>query len=171
MKKLILLLTLPLLAFALNIDFDTFSADFTQTVTNEHKKKIVYQGSLNVKKPDKAYWNYKKPIKKEVFINGGDIVVYEPELAQAVVMRKKNLPNIVEILKNAKELEGGKYKATSGQKEMVFTMSGGLPERITYKDDMENSVEIVLKNAKKNPSMSQSTFEFKVPAGVDVVKE
>jgi len=170
MKNLILL-AFPLWLFALSIDFDSLSADFTQTVTNEHKKKIVYTGILLVKKPDKAYWNYKKPVRKEIFINGDEIVVYEPELLQAVMMRKKNLPNIVEILKNAKELDGGKYKAVSGQKEMIFTMAGGMPERITYKDDMENSVEIVLKNGKKNASAPNSAFEFKAPANVDVIKE
>jgi outer membrane lipoprotein carrier protein len=170
MKKMILLM-LPLWIFALNIDFDSFSADFTQTVTNEYKKKIVYSGSLLVKKPDKAYWNYKKPIKKEVFINSGEVIVYEPELLQAVVMHKKNLPNIVEILKGAKELEGGKYRAMSGQKEMIFTMASGIPERITYKDDMDNSVEIVFKNVKKNFPAPSSLFEFKAPANIDVVKE
>jgi outer membrane lipoprotein carrier protein len=170
MKRIILLI-LPLWLLALNIDFDSFSADFTQTVTNEHKKKIVYSGSLVVKKPDKAYWNYKKPVKKEVFINGGDVVVYEPELLQAVMMHKKNLPNITEILKGAKELESGKYRAMSGQKEMIFTMASGIPERITYKDDMENSVEIVFKSVKKNFPAANSLFEFKAPANVDVVKE
>jgi len=169
--KRFILLFLPVFVFALNIDFDSFSADFTQTVTNEHKKKITYNGALIVKKPDKALWSYKKPVRKDVFVNGQQVIVYEPELSQAVYMNKKTMPSIDEMLKNAVDMGGGKYKANSGGKAVFFSMKDSLPQNITYADEMDNQVEIRFSNQKKNVQAPNSLFEFKATEGIDIIKQ
>lgn len=170
MRKLFLLFLLSLSLFALNLEFESFSADFIQTVTNEHKKSIVYSGSLTVKKPDKALWSYKKPIKKDLYLNASQIIVFEPDLAQAVYMTKKSVPNISEMIKSAVDIGGGRYK-TNGSKIVFFTMKDAIPHTISYRDDMDNSVEIVLSNQKKNPAVANSFFEFKPTADIDIVKQ
>ena len=170
MRNIFWLLLIPFYLFGLNIDFESFSADFSQTVTNEHNKKITYSGSLSVKKPDKALWNYKKPVKKELYINESQIIVYEPELMQAVYMHKKSMPSINEMLKSAVDLGGGKYKTRSADKDITFELTGSLPQNISYIDDMGNSVKIVFSNQKKNPPLTNANFEFNAPSGIDIIR-
>jgi outer membrane lipoprotein carrier protein len=169
--RLLFILILPIYLLALSADFDTLSADFTQTVTNEHKKEIVYSGDLSIKKPDKAIWRYSKPIKKDVYIYGTLVIVYEPELAQAVYMTKKNLPNINSLLKNAVVVGENRYKAKNDGRDIFFDMKDGVPHSITYHDDMDNAVEIKLSNQKKNIPVSNSAFEFVAPTGTDIIKQ
>lgn len=75
-------------SFGLSFDYDTFEASFTQTIKNKSGKKIEYSGRVVAKKPNPA-WEYTKNPSKTVYINSDSVIVYEPALAQAKYLKKR----------------------------------------------------------------------------------
>lgn len=85
-------------------DFDhikNFVANFKQT-TIQQGQKIIYSGRVFAAKPSHARWIYTSPLQKEVYINGEDIVIYEPRLFQATYSKTEKKIDILQILRLAK---------------------------------------------------------------------
>ena len=156
--------------FAFSIDYDGFEADFVQTVKNKSGKKIEYYGKLKAKKPDKGVWEYSKPVKKTVFVNGDSVIVYEPLLSQAKYLKKRNSISLDAILKNAKQNNDGTFSTKDGDITYNFSVSSGMVEKLWYKEAMDNDVTIAFDDRKKNQSIPNSTFEFKPSAEIDIIK-
>lgn len=169
-KKIFIVLLLAANLFALSFDYETFEATFTQTVKNKSGKKIEYTGKIAAKKPDMALWEYKKPIKKSVYINKDEVIVYEPLLSQAKYLKKKSSVSLESILKNAKKEGENLYSAKDGDVVYKFSVSNDMIERLTYKDSLDNEAEILFSSRKKNVNLPTSTFVFNPPADTDIIK-
>lgn len=156
--------------FGLSFDYDSFEANFVQTVTNKSGKKIVYSGKIIAKKPNLALWEYTKPTKKSVFLNDEGVIIYEPELFQAKYLKKRNSVSLESILKKAKPEGKNEYSAKDGDTIYHFSVSDNMIERLTYKDSLENDTEIVFSNRKKNIPIANKTFEFTPAPDIDIIK-
>ena len=157
-------------AFALQLDFESMSCDFTQSVQSG-KKVAVYSGTVIVKKPLKALWSYKKPIKKEVYVGKNEIVIFEPEIDQATVQKNKSGFAIEEILKNAKQKNAKQYEAVIDGTKITFELKDGFFDRLEYEDNLANSVTIKLTGCKKNIKLDDGIFVFKPSASVDIINK
>ena len=115
-------------------------------------------------------WEYSKPVKKTVFVNGDSVIVYEPLLSQAKYLKKRNSISLDAILKNAKQNNDGTFSTKDGDITYNFSVSSGMVEKLWYKDAMDNDVTIAFDGRKKNQSIPNSTFEFKPSAEIDIIK-
>lgn len=156
--------------FGINLEYDTFEAEFVQKVKNKSGKTIVYSGKLIAKKPDLALWEYVKPIKKSVYLNKDTLIVYEPLLLQAKYLKKSGSISLDGILKGAKILAKDEYIAKDGDTTYKFKVSDNMIERLTYTDSLENDTEIIFSNRKKNISLPQKLFVFTPPTDIDIIK-
>jgi outer membrane lipoprotein carrier protein len=171
MKKYIFLLPFAtsLLAFTTNIQ--TFSADFTQTIVNDNNTTIKYSGNLIAKAPDKAKWSYLKPIKKYVYVNGGKMVIVEPELEQAIITRIGDTLAFFKVLQNAKKVAPQHYVSSYDKVKLNLYIKNKMIDSITYKDQLQNNVVIRFSHQLENKEIENSTFRPVIPKDFDIVTQ
>ena len=167
MKKILVFLFFLSQILALNLDFDTLKSDFIQTI-NSKNSTLSYSGSFIISK-DKAYWLYEKPSKKEIYINKNQVIILEHDLEQAILSRLENVPNLTQILKNAKK-QGDKFIAKYENTDYTITMQNENIKSVSYKDEFENEVLISLENSIKNPKINDEIFKAKIPPNYDLLR-
>ncbi|WP_169973869.1 MULTISPECIES: LolA-like outer membrane lipoprotein chaperone [unclassified Campylobacter] len=168
MKKFILFLSIYIASFASNLDFNTIQGDFTQTVTS-NKTSIDYSGKFYLRKDNNALWIYTRPTAKKIYFDNKKVVVLEETLEQAIISRVKNMPNLGDILKEAKKIKEGLYKADFDDTEYFLTMKGNYPSRIDYEDRLGNKIKIIFQNVVKNYEITNEFLTPVIPSHYDVI--
>ena len=165
------------LTFSFGAEFElknlkSLEADFVQVVSTQEEMTLSYSGKLQAKAPNKAKWSYEPPMQKEVFVNDKELIVYEPALQQAHIQSLVAQQDFFEILSKAEKVEGKKRLRAEidGIIYNIFLDSKGLPKRIEYSDNLENTTIITLENVKINPKIADSVFVFVVPKGIDILR-
>ena len=168
-KTLISLAASCVFVFAGGIEFDTLSANFSQTVQSDDAK-ISYGGDFSATK-ENAVWHYKTPTIKNIFFSFTKVVVIEPELEQAIITNIKETPNLTAILANAKPNKNGVYEASFDDVKYLIEMKEGLPSKISYTDKMDNKVVINLSNVRKNAPVNEAIFKPAIPINYDIITQ
>ncbi len=168
-KTLISLAASCVFVFAGGIEFDTLSANFSQTVQSDDAK-ISYGGDFSATK-ENAVWHYKTPTIKNIFFSFTKVVVIEPELEQAIITNIKETPNLTAILANAKPNKNGVYEASFDDVKYLIEMKEGLPSKISYTDKMDNKVVINLSNVRKNAPVNEAIFKPAIPKNYDIITQ
>ncbi|WP_415398471.1 LolA-like outer membrane lipoprotein chaperone [Sulfurimonas sp. CS5] len=171
MKHLFTLFLTSTLAFASFDSLNSFQADFTQSVTDDKNKSLVYSGHVAASKPQNAVWNYTNPIKKDVYINRFNATVIEPEIEQVIIRRIDSSLDFFNMLRNAKKIEKNRYEAYYKESKFVITTKDEVIETISYIDEFENKVKIVFKNQKQNVKIDMKIFTPKYPLEFDVIRD
>ncbi|MFK0449314.1 LolA-like outer membrane lipoprotein chaperone, partial [Campylobacter jejuni] len=109
--------------FALELNFNTFSSNFTQIVKSKNST-LSYSGHFILSK-DQAYWSYDTPSKKEIYINKNQVTIVEHDLEQVIFSHLDNIPNLNEIFKKDLLLEnknqkGETYKIMFAEKILLL---------------------------------------------------
>lgn len=151
-------------------DINSFHSTFTQTIIDEHKKKLVYTGELWASKPQNALWTYQKPIQKSVYINGAHLTLIEPAIEQATIRTLNGDIDFLEIIKKAKPIDTSRYSATVNNQTYFIDFSNDTLSSINYTDSYENQVMIKFLNPVTNKPIDASRFKVIIPEGFDVVK-
>ncbi|MCQ2721200.1 LolA-like outer membrane lipoprotein chaperone [Helicobacter pylori] len=136
----------------------SFSAHFKQVLKSE--KPLVYYGILKAKAPNWALWVYEKPLKKEIYMNDKEVVVYEPNLFQATITPLKDKTDFFTILKRLKKQDDGSFKTTINKTTYRLVFKDGKPFSLEFKDDMNNLVTITFSQAEINPKIPNEIFVF-----------
>jgi len=171
-----LLFTISMLvsfAFATNDikNLKSFQAKFTQTITSNSNDIIEYKGEVFIKDSGKILWKYKTPVEKNVYIYNNSVIIDEPELEQAIFTQLENEINIIQLLKDAKKVANDTYSSRiDGIKYLIFTKNSKV-EKISYKDNLENSIEINFFNIIQNESIEDSIFVFNTPSNYDLIRK
>lgn len=168
--KLLILILFVTIAWAKPIDYKTFEANFEQTITNTSKNVIFYSGNIKASKQN-ILWQYEKPISKEVYVLGNDVIINEPELEQTIYTKLKNEINIVTLLSEAKKIDDNKYSTLIGDTEYILSLKDGVLLNISFKDEVENRVIITFKNQKINKDIDSKTFLFDQDPNFDIIKQ
>nr|WP_314794433.1 LolA-like outer membrane lipoprotein chaperone [uncultured Campylobacter sp.] len=168
-KTLISLAASCVFVFAGGIEFDTLSANFSQTVQSDDAK-ISYGGDFSATK-ENAVWHYKTPTIKNIFFSFTKVVVIEPELEQAIITNIKETPNLTAILANAKPNKKGVYEASFDDVKYLIELKGDLPSKISYTDKMDNKVVINLSNVRKNAPVNEAIFKPAIPKNYDIITQ
>ncbi len=168
-KTLISLAASCVFVFAGGIEFNTLSANFSQTVQSDDAK-ISYGGDFSATK-EHAVWHYKTPAIKNIFFSFTKVVVIEPELEQAIITNIKETPNLTAILANAKPNKNGVYEASFDDVKYLIEMKGDLPSKISYTDKMDNKVVINLSNVRKNAPVNEAIFKPAIPKNYDIITQ
>ena len=171
MKYLFTLLLSSTLAFASFDGLNSFQADFTQSVTDDKNKSLVYKGHVVASKPQNAVWNYMEPIKKDVYISKYSVTIIEPEIEQVIIRRIDASLDFFNMIQNAKEIEKNRYEANYKESKFTITTNNKLIESISYLDEFENNVKIVFKNQKQNEKISRELFTPKYSLEFDVIRD
>ncbi|MBP6497726.1 MAG: outer membrane lipoprotein chaperone LolA [Campylobacteraceae bacterium] len=170
MKQFLLILSLSTLLFAKIEQFKTIQSDFTQKVTNDQNKTIVYTGTFYATADKKALWIYEKPISKKIYFSGTKVMIIEPELEQVIITTLENTPNITALLQEAKEVSAHKY--VTKFMDVTYTIEAHESiEKVTYRDKLDNKVELLFANQSTNIFLDDELFVANIPKGYDIVRE
>ncbi|NDJ27453.1 outer membrane lipoprotein chaperone LolA [Campylobacter sp. MIT 12-8780] len=167
-KNILFLFVIIFNAQAFDINYKNFSSDFVQSVENAHSK-IDYKGSFIITQT-KAFWDYKEPNNKQIFINNQELVILEPDLEQAIISTLDKVPNLSEIFKSAKRQDGQTYIAKYEQITYTIKLKNDEISSISYKDDLDNKVLIELSNQKRDTLINEEIFKVKIPANFDILR-
>jgi outer membrane lipoprotein carrier protein len=151
---------------------NSFHAKFEQTITNEHKKKIVYQGEITFSAPNYFKWSYTSPTKKEVCTDGRELLVVDHDLEQVSAYLIGKGLDLPEILKKAelhrKSVYIAKYK---GKNYTIQVNSRGELSRVAYIDDLDNTVLIVFSKMKYGKKkIQESKLKCNYPDSYDQIR-
>jgi len=170
MGKIVFYLLLILFVYGDILDFKTLKADFTQTLTNDKNNTITYQGTLFIKKPFDIVWDYKKPIKKTIYITSYQVVVFEPEIYQAIITKNSKEINPLKILKNAKKISSDLMVSRFKDKEYKIFHNSSNILKITFKDIANNNVKIIFNTYQKNIEIDDKVFIFTPSLDIDIIR-
>ncbi|MDQ1363749.1 MAG: outer rane lipoprotein carrier protein [Pseudomonadota bacterium] len=176
---------------------DAFLAS-TQTIEARFQQKLLDNkgillqqsaGKFTLKRPGKFIWDYVLPYPQKIVSNAKRIWVFDSELAQVTIkqysdmlsgapvalldQRKKLADDFV--VTDAGSLQGQDWvKLTPRSAESEFTeiyvgMSKNNLKSMRLIDSFGQSTTIEFEQLQTNTSLDDAVFEFKPPAGVDVV--
>lgn len=169
--KLLLILLFSLSLHASIDDIKTFEADFTQTVTDSEHKQLRYTGKLYLRYPNLVLWQYETPVEKAIYVNNEVIITYEPLLEQAIITKPDSDLNFSSILSQAKKIDASSYVSEIDDIKFHITVSNdGTPESISYKDKLQNEVNITFTDSVKNKEIESTLFYPSLPEGIDIIK-
>jgi len=171
MRFLGMFIFLTTLLFAKIDHFKTIQSDFTQKVTNDQNKTIVYEGTFYATDDKKALWIYEKPVSKKIYFNNTRVLIIEPELEQVIISTLENTPNLAQLLQDAKEISPNKYITKYQETTYTILAQKGSIEKIIYHDKLDNAVEILFSNQSTNLFLDDELFRAEIPRGYDVVRE
>jgi len=171
MKYILSLLLSSTLSFASFDELHSFDADFTQSVTDDKNKSLVYSGHISASKPQNALWSYFKPVNKNVYINKFNVVIVEPEIEQVIIKKIDSNFDFFNMLQNTKKIQKNLYETNYKESKFIITTKNDLIESISYIDEFENSVKIVFKNQKQNKEIDLELFNPKYPVEFDIIRD
>lgn len=151
--------------------FKTLQSDFIQNVTNDQNKTISYSGLFYATQEKKALWIYHKPVAKKIYFNDKKVIIIEPELEQAIITTLENTPNIAMLIQEAKEVSKNTYVTSFMDTHYLIIASSKGIEKVSYKDKLDNSVEILFSNQSTNIFLDDVLFQADIPSGYDVIRQ
>jgi chaperone LolA len=168
----------------------TLKADFKQQLYGADDKLLETEtGSVSLSRPNRFRWSYVEPTELVVVADGSKLWMYDVELAQVTVApldegvgaspalllsgdsRVRDGFDVVESY-SRDGLDWVKLapKAASADfASVLIGFDGKAPRRIELVDGLKQITRIELENVVLNPEVASSLFEFKPPAGVDVI--
>lgn len=178
---------------------DNYHADFTQEAEVKALDTVQKaNGEVWFKKPGMMRWNYYTPNKDEIVSDGKSIWYYSQDENQVIEAPIANMSNsdssttLLSGLGNIKKLFNYKFSSASATdssgnylvelspreedienfSKVTITVdkSSYMVNKIFLYDPFGNVTTINLKNLKINKKISNSTFDFKTPKGVEIVK-
>ena len=152
-------------------NLDSFFGNFKQTITSDSKSVIEYSGKVFIKKSGKILWQYETPIKKNVYIDNTMAIVDEPELEQAIFTKLDNEINIIKLLNEAKKIDNENYVSTINGIKYSIKVQDNKISKITYKDELDNLVNINFLNIVQNGDIADEIFKFIIPSHYDVIRK
>ncbi|MFA0812122.1 outer membrane lipoprotein chaperone LolA [Microbulbifer epialgicus] len=165
------------------------SGNFKQTLKDERGKVTQESnGNFSVQRPGKLRWKTGEPYAQLLVTNNKTLWLYDPDLEQVTVRpvdaRMKETPALllggkVEDIRNSfnVNLKDGVYHLTPKNPKAPFKAmeihfsENGLPSLMTVRDSMGQTTKIEFSGVKANPKLSASIFNFKPPAGTDIIKD
>jgi len=168
----------------------SFTADFSQRVIDIDQTKVEPStGSMSFKRPGKFTWSYREPYEQEIISNGEQLWIYDKDLEQVTVrpVGKQFSQTPINILDDPAtiieqyEIEllserdsEVEIQLTPRNKELgfnyvilIFNDSGLVGMEIYDAFDHYNS--LTFENIDLQASLSDRSFAFETPEGVDVI--
>ena len=169
-----------------------YQARFTQVTVDEAKKLIQESsGNLWIERPGKFRWNYSTPFEQQIVGDGKQVWVYDVELKQVAVRGMQGVlgatPAILlagkgnlEIVFTIKDLgrEGAldwvqlkPKKKDGGFEDIRIGFEKGKIRILEMIDGFGQTTRVTLHDAQENAAIGAEKFNFRPPAGVDVITE
>ena len=167
-------------------------AAFRQEVVNgNHEVVETAAGHMVLKRPGRFRWDYERPYERVVVADGKQLWLYEADLQQVTVHALAaglgETPaalltgegDILERFEYVSSWSGEdrvwvrlKPRSADSDFESVgIAFSGNKPVQFDLNDRLGQLTRIFLSDVQINAPVDESLFRFKVPAGVDVIRE
>ena len=173
-------------------EIQSLQAGFKQTIFSSENDVIDYsEGLFLLKKPDKIMWNFKAPSVKKVVVNDQKITTYDADLNQVIIipfsnryqsslanllLENNSLMNYYQI--SSETVNENVYSVVLVQKEsnnlfikVQITIVGMLLTKIKLWDTNGQSIDVTFDDTILNSSLSETSFEFSIPNGTDVLDQ
>lgn len=204
-KNVALGLLLPLLCAAQTTNADGMSsvkvfyeqtqsvrANFHQVVTDRQGRKVQeVDGEMQLKRPNKFRWDYKKPYEQQIISDGNQVWLYDTELAQVTVRElSKSIGSSPAALLAGGEAIDKSFKLVnafrkddldwvsanpkdkeSGFEKILMGFKDNKLQEMSLVDSFGHTTKIVFSQVQVNPALEEKAFLFRPPKGVDVVGE
>ncbi|MEO5358513.1 MAG: outer membrane lipoprotein carrier protein LolA [Nitrospirae bacterium YQR-1] len=151
------------------------------------EKELTFTGSFFIKPPKRMSWKYEGQETQEVYINEGELIIYQKKNAQA--FRSKYDERTIgqtplALLRGFKDIavnynveeKDGFTRFTPKQSNFnlryfdVYQSKEGFPiKKIVVYDKNENVVELTLSGVKINTGVDDSLLKFTAPAGLSII--
>jgi outer membrane lipoprotein carrier protein len=187
------------LAARIQARYDTikdFEADFVQTYQGGLlRTKTSEQGTVSIKRPGRMRWVYTKPERKEFVSDGRQIYSYIPSDKQVIVspmpadaqttpalfltgrghLVRDFAVSFTEVPGAAQGAVGLKLVPKKNDPEVEWLMIAVDPASLQIRnlvalDRQGGQSSFAFNNLKENRNLSDTIFDFKVPRGVDVIR-
>ena len=170
----------------------TMRAQFSQVVNDKQGRKIQeVEGTMQLQRPNKFRWDYKKPYEQQIVSDGKQVFLYDTELQQVTIRElSKTLGSspaallaggeAVEksfILKNATRKDDLAWVLAlpkdkeSGFDRVLLGFKADKLRKMELYDSFNHITHITFDEVERNPILQDATFLFTPPEGVDVVGE
>ena len=171
-------------------DVHALTADFKQELWSADQRLLQTDtGTLSLQRPNRFRWIYAHPKQLTVVADGKRLWIYDVELAQVTVSPldstvestpamllsgDRNVRDGFNVVQSEK-LDGLDWvKLVPKQGGADFTsvrigFKGKAPQRLELVDGLNQVTRIELTNLVVNPDLSDGTFEFEPPPGIDVI--
>ena len=170
----------------------TMRSQFSQVVNDKQGRKIQeVDGTMQLQRPNKFRWDYKKPYEQQIVSDGKQVFLYDTELQQVTIRElSKSLGSspaallaggeAVEksfTLKNATRKDGLTWVLAlpkdkdSGFERVLLGFKADKLRKMELYDSFSHVTLITFDEVERNPTLQDATFLFTPPAGVDVVGE
>ncbi len=153
----------------------SFSADFTQTITNPDKKAITYRGQVYFSDTNQLKWIYTEPTHKEVCSNGIQVTVVDHDLEQISYYLIEQGFDLVEILRRAKPSHKHKGIYIASYQKVHYALRVDKEGRVIavgYSDTLENRVEFYFAKMHYNQkSLKNEEMQCSMPQSYDTIEE
>lgn len=165
-------------------------ARFVQTQFDEGGQQLQQsEGSFKLARPLRFRWEYDKPYSQLLVCNGSKFWLYDVDLAQVTLRPAQEALRgaPMRLLSGGAGLEQEFALAEDGNKDGLqwvkltpresqadfasvrMGFAGKLPRQLELRDNLGQLTRIRLEQASAARGFAPSTFEFKPPAGVEVV--
>ena len=170
----------------------TMRAQFSQVVNDNQGRKVQeVEGTMQLQRPNKFRWDYKKPYEQQIVSDGKQVFLFDTELQQVTIRElSKTLGSspaallaggdAVEksfTLKNATRKDGLTWVLAlpkdkeSGFDRVLLGFKADKLRKMELYDSFNHITHITFNNVERNPKLEDATFLFTPPEGVDVVGE
>ena len=167
-------------------------AQFSQIVNDNNGQKLQeVTGTMQLQRPNKFRWDYKKPYEQQIVSDGKQVFLYDTDLQQVTI---RNLSealgsspaallaggDAVEssfVIKNEARKDGLNWvlaipKAeNSGFERVLLGFQSDTLRKMELYDSFSHVTHITFDKVERNPVLQAATFLFIPPKGVDVVGE
>ena len=170
----------------------TMRAQFSQVVNDNKGRKVQeVEGTMQLQRPNKFRWDYKKPYEQQIVSDGKQVFLFDTELQQVTIRDlSKTLGSspaamlaggeAVEksfTLKNAVRKDGLSWVLAlpkdkdSGFDRVLLGFKADKLRKMELYDSFNHVTHITFNEVERNPVLQDATFLFTPPKGADVVGE
>lgn len=167
-------------------------ADFHQMVMDSQGRKVQeVDGLMQLQRPGKFRWDYKKPYIQQIIGDGEKVWLYDPDLNQVTVrtIGKALGSSPAALLAGSKEIERAftlsdedkgddlewvlaiPNDKESGFEKVMLGFKNDVLVKMELYDSFAHLTNIEFNKFERNPKLTPQTFRFAVPTGADVVGE
>lgn len=167
----------------------SMSANFSQK-TRAGNKTSNFSGTMSVQRPNQFRWETKSPAEQLIAANGSTLWIYDKDLQQVTKQSVNNqvgetpalllsgdVNQINRSFSVSQPYSNKNYfvltpkSANANFKNVSISFNGGRPVMMVLNDNLGQETSIRFSNITMNKKIAASQFDFKPPAGVDVISQ
>lgn len=174
-RAFLLAMLLAYTSYASNLkDLKSISANFSQEIQGEKgAMPVIYKGVLKAKATKSsqlAKWDYTIPLKKVIYVENKQAMIYEPSLNQVSIGSVDSSISFLSVLKEAKVLDKTHLQSVIQDTTYDLTLKDGKPYLLTYIDTLGNKVRILFSNVVLNAKIDNGELKALIPPDADVIE-